>query len=219
MPPCAQGAEGFSQPCPAQTLQETPKPLGYLGVYFLGTSEAPQGSRREQSSPSFLRRDPALPPPCLHGQSRGAKSPRGDGDTEAEARWAMSVPREGGPGGSLMHSQGHPPPQGDPQLWPLCLVLSGFPSQLSPSSSSSSSSAQLPPPLRAGSCQPHTGIRAPVTDRRGDASAAPTLQGDPRGSGPVPTTDHPHPAPSPEGGAQKRGAPCRTLVLWPVRPH
>lgn len=108
-----------------------------------------------------------------------------------------------------MHSQGHPPPQGDPQLWPLCLVLSGFPSQLSPSSSSSSSSAQLPPPLRAGSCQPHTGIKAPVTDRRGDASAAPTLQGDPRGSGPVPTTDHPHPAPSPEGGAQKTGCPLQ----------
>lgn len=45
-------------------FRKTPKLLAYLGVYFLGTREAPQGSRREQNSPSFLHRDPAMHPPC-----------------------------------------------------------------------------------------------------------------------------------------------------------
>lgn len=60
-----------------------------------------------------------------------------------------------------MHSQGHPPPQGTPQPWPLSLVPLGLTAQLSSSSSSSSSMAQLLPPVIATAASP--GIKAPVT--------------------------------------------------------
>lgn len=90
---------GSSQPRRVQTRQETPKPLGYLGVHFLVSSKTPQGGRRERDAPSLCRRDPAMPPPVSTWPAAGGKSPGGDGDTEAGVRLVTALPMEGGPGG------------------------------------------------------------------------------------------------------------------------
>lgn len=171
--------------------------------------------------PASAAGTPRCLPPCPRGwlPAAGGRAPVVSG-TQARVRRVTSLPMEGGPRrGPRCTARATP----QPRVLPSCGPYAWCPQVCPPSCPHQHH--PLPPwhscrlAREWAAASPGAGIKAPVAYRWGDAGAALTPQGDPRGLGTCPCRGPPSPCAFAGGSSPKRvGAPCRAPVLRPLRP-